>query len=79
MATVRWRLKEFLEESGISVYRLHKELEGHVSKTALYNINGGRTSSVDFALLAHVIRGLEILSGVPVEVGDLLVYRRDST
>ena len=79
MSTVRWRLNEFLEENDLTVYRLHQELQGRVSKTGLYKVTRGETSGVDFELLAHVLGALEHLLNRRVEIGDILLYNRTTS
>ena len=76
MNMVRWQLNEFLEENSLTVYRLHQELQGKVSKTGLYKVTRGETSGVDFELLAHVLGVLEHLLDKRVEIGDVLLYNR---
>ena len=76
VSVVRWRLNEFLEENDLTVYRLHQELQGRVSKTGLYKVTRGETSGVDFELLAHVLGALERLLDKRVEIEDVLLYSR---
>lgn len=78
MAEVKWKLGEFLEQKGLSVYRLHAELEGRMSRTGLYKITRGETSGVDFASLANILRALEVLTERHVELQDVLSYERDT-
>lgn len=79
MARVRCRLSEFLEVEGISVYRLHAELSGRISRTGLYKIARSETSGIDFQSLADILTALESLLGKRVEIKDLLVYMRDGS
>ncbi len=74
MAEVRWQLSEFLKDKGISVYRLHAELDGQMSRTGLYKITRGETSGVDFESLADILNALERLTGECVAIQDLLLY-----
>lgn len=76
MAIVRWRLHEFLEENGLSVYRLHAELKGQMSRTGLYKITRGETQRVDFASLASILEALEKLTGKSVTLQDVLTYKK---
>lgn len=78
MAIVRWKLGAFLEQIGLSVYRLHAELGGQMSKTGLYKITRGETSGVDFESLADILEALETLTGEHVELHDILSYERKS-
>ena len=78
MAIVRWKLDVFLEQRGLSVYRLHAELGGQMSKTGLYKITRGETSGVDFESLAGILAALETLTDKPVELRDILSYERES-
>jgi hypothetical protein len=77
VGSVRWRLEAFLREHGISIYRLHKALGGKVSKTGLYNITRGRTTGVEFELLAHVLEALESLTQKDLELADVLTYDKE--
>lgn len=77
MAIVRWKLGAFLEQIGLSVYRLHAELGGQMSKTGLYKITRGETSGVDFESLAGILKALETLTGEHVELRDILSYERE--
>lgn len=79
MAIVRWKLDVFLEQRGLSVYRLHAELGGQMSKTGLYKITRGETSGVDFESLADILEALETLTGEHVELRDILSYERESS
>ena len=76
MAVVRWRLNDFLQGKALSVYRLHKELGGQISRTGLYKITRGETSGVDSASLADILEALEKLTGEPVALQDVLSYER---
>lgn len=76
MAEVKWKLDEFLAKRGLSVYRLHAELGGQMSKTGLYKITRGETSRVDFKSLAGILKALEALTGKHVELCDILNYER---
>ncbi len=75
MNGVHWRLREVLEDAGISVYQFHQALDGRVSRTALYRITRGETKGVDFTVLQAVLEVLESITGNRFEVGDLITRR----
>lgn len=69
---VRWRLGAYLRAHEVSVYRLHRELRGELSRTALYNIARGETRGLDFDTLASLIAALRRLTGEEVAPNDLI-------
>lgn len=71
---IRWKLKQLLEQHGLSVYQLAKALEGKVSANAVYHAARESITRVNFETLATVIAALRDLTGKPVVVGDLMEY-----
>lgn len=72
MSGVRWRLREFLKEEGISVYQLHKQTGASVSRTCLYRITRSETNGVEFKVLDSILDGLESLTRKKIQVQDVL-------
>lgn len=74
METVKWRLKEFLDEHGLSTYQLVDKAHGKLSRTGVYRLTDSDLSGVRFESLAAIIPALRELTGEEVQVGDLLEY-----
>lgn len=68
--TVRWKVKEFLDERGLSAYKLTKRTE--LSPNAVYGITRGETNQVRLDTLAGLLSGLRDLTGEPVSLEDVL-------
>jgi hypothetical protein len=73
---VRWKLREFLDGEGISVYRLHKQVEGSVSRTGLYRIARSQTCGLEFSVLDSILDGLEVITRREVRVEEILSRTR---
>ncbi len=71
---VHWRLREYLSEKGITVYRLSEE--SGVPKNTLYNLTNKKPARIDLTTLNAVLPALERLTGSPVELTELLKYER---
>lgn len=67
---IRLKLKEALDGSGITVYRLG-EASG-VPRNTLYNLVNQQRERLDLEVLDKVISGLEQITGRRVELTDLL-------
>ena len=76
--SVRWRLKETLEEAGLTVYALGEKMGGATRRPALYAITATdpmrRPRRVSFELLEDVIEALSSLTGREYKLCDLLEY-----
>ncbi|WP_152024424.1 helix-turn-helix domain-containing protein [Thermus brockianus] len=68
---IRFRLREYLKERGLSVYKLVK-LVPEMHPSTVYAIAAGRIESVRLSTLAQVLEGLERLTGEPVDLCALL-------
>lgn len=70
------KLKEFLEERDISVYRLAQETEGSLSRTSLYSLTSQTSppKGILFESLDTLIPALRELTGEEVNIEDLLEY-----
>lgn len=75
MASLRWRLAEFLRERGISVYTLAKS-RGMTRMNSIYRMAraGDEPQRVDLQVLAEVISELRDLTGEDVQLTDILEY-----
>ena len=80
----KWKLREVLEEEGVSVSRLAAEMAATSRSTApakrpaLYSITSKdeskRPTRVSFDLLSEIGGALRRLTGRKVEVGELVVF-----
>jgi DNA-binding XRE family transcriptional regulator len=73
---IRLRLKEVLEEHGVSPYALGKAVEGISPKTVYMYVNGMRQPSL--GALSNVIKAIRELTGENIEVEDVLKYEHDA-
>jgi DNA-binding Xre family transcriptional regulator len=67
---VRWRLRKYLDEHGVSAYALTKATA--LAPNTVYALARGDQRRVDLEVLDKVITGLEQLTGRRVELTDLL-------
>jgi transcriptional regulator with XRE-family HTH domain len=67
---IRLKLKEALEDGGVTVYRLG-EVSG-VPRNTLYNLANQERERLDLAVLDKVMTALEQLTGQRVALTDLL-------
>jgi hypothetical protein len=70
--TVRWRLKEFLKENGISTYALVHASD--LAQNTVYAVVRGSTMHVRLDTLAGILGGLRKLTGRDVTLADVLVH-----
>ena len=69
----RWKLKAFLDNHAVSVYAVAKELEGEMSRTALYNLTRD-PKAIHFETFDSLIPALRKLTGKEVAISDLLEF-----
>lgn len=82
---VEWKLKELLEQHGLSVYALAGQMGGAAGGSArrpnLYAINSPdpdkRPSRVSFELLSEVLTSLGELTGRAYTISDVLTFSPD--
>ena len=77
---VKLLLKEYLQAQGQSVYGLVQEAARQgkrLSRTNLYNLTSGEAKGIQFETLSDLLDVLPKLTGKPVELTDLLEYRKD--
>ena len=70
---VRWKIKELLEEHGLTPYRFWQE-SGLANRTA-YRLVNGETTTVNTETLDAAIRTLRKLTGRAVDIPDVLEYQ----
>lgn len=70
---VRWKLREYLHDHGLSVYKLTQAASGQLSANGIYKLARG-TTTVQLETLSVLIETLQTLTGQPVSVADLLEY-----
>jgi DNA-binding Xre family transcriptional regulator len=73
---VMWKLQDFLDTHGVTVYALMKETG--LSQSTAYRLGHSDTKVVKLATLNKIITALETLTGEAVSVGDVLTYQRDT-
>jgi transcriptional regulator with XRE-family HTH domain len=72
MSRVRWRLKEYLDEHGLSAYALTKATK--LSPNAIYSIARGETNQVRLETLGGLLVGLRKLTGEDVSFDAVLEF-----
>lgn len=73
---MRWKLKEYLDSNGLTVYQLWKATG--LSKTGTYKIVKNQVGGLEFDALGRIITALEKLTGKRVEPNDVLEVVRDA-
>lgn len=77
MEQVQWKLREYLQVHEIPTLRL-ESAASPVSRQTLYRITSPdpkkRPSGVDFGTLSAIVKGLRLITGERVKVGDVLEY-----
>lgn len=69
----RWRLKEFLDQHGITRYALAKKLAGQLTQNTVYNL-ADDPDYIKINTFDVLIPALRALTGEEVTVADLLVW-----
>ena len=72
---VRWKLKGYLDQHGITAYRLAQETHGELSQTGVYRLLSDELGGVRFESLNAVLKALRTLTGHEVTPNDLLEYQ----
>lgn len=75
MDSVRWRLKEFLDERDLTAYALTKAAD--LAPNTVYTIARGRNHQVKLETLAGILGGLRKLTGEEIGFDDVLEYRTE--
>lgn len=72
MMQVHWRLRDYLNQHGLTAYRLAKVLP-EVRQPTIYRLASEHSpQSVNFETLGKVLQGLKTLTGEEVTPNDLL-------
>ncbi|RTH26585.1 hypothetical protein CSW18_04625 [Thermus scotoductus] len=71
---IRLKLREILDQEGVSAYALSRTIAQKVSPNTVYALTRGTTQRPDLQALAWVVWGLRRLTGKPYEICDLLKY-----
>ena len=71
---LEWKLKQFLDQEGITAYRLADEAHGKLSQNGVYRLTSGDLKGIRFETLEVILPALSKLSGRKVTVHDLLEY-----
>ena len=71
-AVIRWRLKETMDEGGVTRYALQKE--SGVAMNTIRDMYDGSTQRPDLDVLERVLKGLRVLMKRPVGLSDVLEY-----
>ncbi len=78
VSVVRWMLPKYLEQKGLTAYRLatvvDRKRENTIYRLAREEVSPSR---VDFEVLAEILDGLRELTGENVQVTDLISYTPD--
>lgn len=69
---IRWKLKEVLEEHGITPYRLM--VDSGLANSTIYRLTSNKSESVQGPVLDKVLNSLCKLTGKPIGVGDVLEH-----
>jgi hypothetical protein len=76
MGRLRWRLREFLDEHGLSAYALVKELDSVTRAPTIYRLakEGVDVHKLDLGVAAIIMEALGKLTGKTVTPNDLLEF-----
>jgi len=76
VATVKWKLAEFLKSHDVSAYELGIKLGGATRMSHAYRLANVKSppARIDFATMGEVIKALKDITGKPVTFDDLLEY-----
>jgi DNA-binding Xre family transcriptional regulator len=76
---IQIRLKQLLDEHGITAYRLVKATNGHVATNTVYSLASGKAKDVKLSTLENILTALRTLTGKPMVVSDLLEYQEPAS
>lgn len=72
---VRWRLKETMDDGGVTRYALQKETG--VAMNTIRGMYDGGTQRPDLEVLDRILAGLGVLLKRSVSLGDVLDYQKN--
>lgn len=71
----RWKLKEFLADHDITVYKLAQETDKKISRNSLYNLTGyPPPTRIAINTFDVLIPALRKLTGEKVVISDIMPY-----
>jgi hypothetical protein len=76
MATVKWKLAEFMKTHDVSAYELGLKLGGHTRMSQAYRLASAKKppARVDFSTMGEIIRALNEITDSKVQLTDLLEF-----
>lgn len=74
---IRWKLKEVLEQNGVTAYQLMQDTG--LAGSTIYRITGGKTDAVQGKVLDRILTSLHTLTGKSFDVCDLLEWQPERT
>lgn len=72
---IKWRLKETMEDSGVTRYALQKE--SGVAMNTIRGMYDGNTQRPDLEVLDRLLKALRVLMKRSVGLADVLEYREE--
>ena len=69
---IRWKLKEVLDEHGITPYRLM--VDSGIPNSTIYRLTNNKTDGVQGQVLDKILNSLCKLTGKRIGVGDVLEH-----
>lgn len=72
MNMIRWKLKEVLDEHGITPYRLM--VDSGIANSTIYRLTNNKTDGVQGPVLDKILTSLCKLTGKRIGVGDVLEH-----
>ena len=76
-SVIRWRLKETMDQNGVTRYALQKE--SGVAMNTIRDMYNGQTQRPDLEVLDRLLSALRVLIKRPVSLIDLLEYDEMTT
>ncbi|OLV16840.1 hypothetical protein [Deinococcus marmoris] len=70
--TLRLNLGNYLQQHGITAYRLVKEVEGRVAPNTVYSLARRPAQRIDLKTVGVLMKALEGLTGEKVEFSEML-------
>lgn len=74
-AVIRWRLKETMDDGGVTRYALQKE--SGVAMNTIRGMYDGNTQRPDLEVLDRLLKSLRVLMKRSVGLEDVLEYREE--
>ena len=74
MADMRWKVREYLDQHGLSAGALVYKTHGKLAPNTVYALARGEPKRVALATMAEVVAALREMTGEEVTASDLLEY-----